>query len=302
MRNSAKFFLLLFFINISYLAAQQEKLDYFTYPGYSQENKEFTKFKKAKVKTRIRSAAFYDKNEKLPSKFTITEKLSFNKAGNPTKRIYYKYDGSINSQYLYKYDKNNKLIKMEVMDEFGNAALKREIKYTKNRDTLEIVSLNLQKSSSDTKKFYYDKNGKLTEKLFYDSKNNIYLKENYLYDGNNLTAVESFDGRGKKVSITNLMYNNSGNLEKKIIDNIEKQFSYDDKNRFVKEVENDKVRIYKYDDNNNIVDDQFFIEHNKRQFRVSFDYRKNGLVNQAIRYDGKDKKAFCTKFEYEYYK
>lgn len=302
MRNSAKFFLLLFFISISYLAAQQEKLGYFTYPGYSQENKEFIKFKKAKVKTRIRSATFYDKNEKLPSKFTITEKLSFNKAGNPTKRIYYKYDGSINSQYLYKYDKNNNLIKMEVLDEFGNAALRREIKYTKNRDTLGIVSLNLQKSSSDTKKFYYDKNRKLTEKLFYDYKNNIYLKENYIYNGSNLTAVESFDGNGKKVSNINLAYNNSGNLQKEIIDNLEKQFSYDDKDRLVKEVENDKIRMYKYDNNDNIIDDQFFIEHTKRQFRVSFEYQKNGLVNQAIRYDGKDKKAFCTKFEYEYYK
>lgn len=302
MHNSGKFLLLIFFISISFLAAQQEKLNYFTYQKYSQENHEFAKFKNAKVKTRIRSAAFYDKNEKLPSKFTVTERLTFNRAGDPTKRIYYKYDGSINSQYVYKYNKNNDLIKMEVLDEFGNTALRREIKYNKNRDTLENSSVNLQKSLSDTKKFYYDKKGNLIEKHFYDSKNNIYLKEIYIYTGDNLTAIELFDGSGKKISVTNLVYNNSGNLDKQIIDNTEKQFYYDDKNIFVKEVENDKIRIYKYDGSNNIVDDQFFIEHNKRQFRVSFEYQKNGLVNRAIRYDGKDKKAFCTKFEYEYYK
>lgn len=298
--KSSLFFVLLFASTIS--SIQINKYDFFTRQKFTFESVELSKIKKARVKIRKLYAAYYTKEEQLPAKKTLVEEIKFNKKGNPTEKIFYNSMGGIRTKYNYKYDKNEKLIEEETIDEYGNIAAKRKISYNSKNDTSRIEIYKARKALTEKKVFEYDSDGKLKQKLHYDTNDKIHTKEIYNYADGKLNSVEYYNGEGKKVNQIWLSYNGFGNMIEEKFPDYKKTFIYDSQNRLIRAEDREKIRLHKYDDRNNLIDDQFFIEKTKRQFKILFSYLKNGLADEAIRYDALDKKAFYSKYEYEYYK
>lgn len=294
------FFVFLFQNTIN--SFQLDKYDFFTRHKFTFEAAELSKIKDAKVKTRRLYSAYYMKDEQLPDKKTLVEEIKFNKKGNPTEKIFYNSMGGIRTKYNYKYDKNGNLIEEVIIDEYGNISAKREISYNSKNDTSKVVIFKARKSTTDKKVFEYYNDGKLKQKLHYDKNDAIYLKEIYTYKDSRLDNVEYFDPEGKSINKVVFSYNNAGNLTEEKFPDYRQTFTYDSRNRLIRSEEKDKIRLHKYDDKNNMIDDQYFIEKTKRQFKIIFSYLQNGLAKEAIRYDALDKKAFYSKYEYEYYK
>ncbi|MEW6196605.1 MAG: hypothetical protein AB1521_15770 [Bacteroidota bacterium] len=289
------------FLNTSSFS-QADKYDFFTRHKFTFEAIELSKIKNAKVKTRKLYSAYYMKDEQLPDKKTLVEEIKFNKKGNPTEKIFYNSMGGIRTKYNYKYDKNGNLIEEVIIDEYGNVSAKRDISYNSKNDTSKVVIFKARKSTTDKKVFEYYDDGKLKQKLYYDKNDQIYLKEIYTYKNDKLDNIEFFKPDGTSVNKVVFSYNKAGNLAEEKFPQYQQTFTYDNRNRLIRSEGRDKVRLHKYDDNNNMIDDQYFIEKTRRQFKIVFSYFKNGLANEAIRYDALDKKAFYSKYEYEYYK
>jgi len=277
----------------------QQQFDYFTRQSFTQENIEFQKIEKSKIKNRKLYSAYYGRNGNLPPEKTLVEEINF-KDGLPVEKLHYNSYGEIRSKYDYTYNKNNNMIKEEIYNEYDNIIFRKEISYTSNRDTNEVVLSNIRKKGKEIRKFSYDSMNRLIGINNYNSNDKIYLSQKFIYKGDKLTSIEFLDGDGKKFEESVFTYNKIGNLLSETNNNITKKYIYDDKDRLIR-VESNKgdIRIYKYNDKNFIVDDQFFIEHNKRQFRLVFNYLKNGLAGEVIRYDSDDKKAFYSKYTYE---
>ncbi len=301
MRIKAPLIFALIFVSII-SGIQVEKYDFFTRQKFSFESFELKKIKDAKVKVRKMYSAYYNKDQKLPDKLTLVEEIIFNTLGNPIEKNHFNSLGGIRTKYEYEYDKMNRLITEVVIDDYGNISNRKEITYNANNDTAQIVIHRSRKSESKKKVFEYYDDAKLKQIRHYDHNDKLYVKELYKYKNGKLESVDYYNSDQKRINKVEFIYNKYGSIiEEKFID-YKKTFTYDNKNRLIKADDRNKIRLYKYDDMNNIIDDQYFIEKTKRQFKLIFSYLKNGLANDVIRYDALDRKAFYSKYEYEYYK
>ena len=278
----------------------QQKYDFFTRQSFTQEEGELHKIRNLKIKKRKLYSAYYNKNEVLPAKKTLVEEIDFNGKGLPSEKKYYNWYNAVNTRYEYKYNKYSDLIMEEVYNGSNNIIFRKEISYTPNRDTSEIVVTNLKMKGKEKSAYSYDEQKRLQKITRYDTEGKVYLTQNFSYENNNLKSILFKDGNGKKIEEVGFTYNEFGSLKTEVQNNIVKKYIYDDKNRLVR-VESNKgdIRIYKYNNQNYIVDDQFFIEFKKRQFKLVFSYLKNGLTDEVIRYDPDDKKVFYSKYTYE---
>ena len=297
-----KFFYLLFLFLLYYNTSFciQQKYDFFTRQSYTQEDGELQKIRKLKINKRFLYSAYYNKKEELPARLSLVEEIDFNKDGLPSEKKYFNWYNTVNTRYVYEYNNYNDLVKEEVYNESNNIIFRKEISYDASRDTSEIVVTNIKRKGKEKSTYNYKTKGMLSNITRYDSDGKVYLVQNFTYDNNKLKSIVFFDGNRKKLEEVEFTYNQFGSFETEKQNNLVKKYIYDNKNRLVRvESNNGDIRIYKYNDKNFIVDDQFFLEFKKRQFRLVFSYLKNGLTDEVIRYDPDDKKAFYSKYTYE---
>lgn len=280
---------------------QTKTYNYFTRWKQNVEERQIEKLKELKVEYRERYAAFYKGDGSLPEKLTLVEELGFDKEGNLFERVIFDSYGGVKSKYDFIYSSDNDLVSEELSNQSGNILHRKEIKYNQNRDTLEVNFTSQRKLRNSKRLFNYDEHGKLASKIFYDSKDVVYLREEYTYKNNNLDMLEFYTINNTVHSRVRFEYNSKGDIVKEIQDGIEKFHYYDEKGRLTKVESRDTKRIYEYDENDNIIEDQFFIEKDKRQFRFTYKYTPEGLLSEFIRYDAKDVKMSYTKFEYTFF-
>jgi len=290
----------LLFLTSSILFSGNKPYNYFTRWSFTVDEQQFQRIKEQKVEIRERFSAFYKGDGSLPDELTFVEELAFDRNGNLYEKLILDASGGIRSKYNFVYDENNNLLSEELSNRNGNVLHRREIKYTENNDTLEVNFLSQRNLRNYRKVFNYNDDNQLISKLYYDSKDELFLKEEFTYLGNHLSVLEIYLRNALHDRIE-FYYNEKGNIVKEIENGIEKNYYYDEKDRLVK-VESIKMkRFYEYDENDNIIDEQFYIENDQRQFRITFSYYENGLLNELIRYDATDTKIFYTKFEYIFF-
>lgn len=270
-----------------------------------QSVKEIEKAKKLKVKTRIRHAAFYNAQGKLPNKMTLTEKTFFDKNGLRKEQIRYTSLGKIDLRYTFKYDNFGRIIRMDVYDGANKLIGKKESKYDINGNEVERILFDEERGGPAKMLFKYDNEKNLIEiKNFNDKGELINIFKN-VWEKGKLVNSEIEDNNGKVIVKTHFVYDNNGNLIKEEVNESSQyviSYKYDSKGNLI-EISNPQTKRYMtYNQNNDLVEDKLYSSNGSRQYRVTFNYLKNGLQNEEIRYDNSDNPVFYGKYTYEFYK
>ncbi len=292
-----RFFLFIFFITSTIFSQPIQKLDYFSRQSFTHEDFELNKIKTLKIENRKRYSAYYTKDQKLPEKKTLVEEVKF-KNGLPVEKIYYDSYGRIRNRIEYKYDKKNNLITEEAYNEYDNIISRREITYNSQNDTSEVVKIFNRRSKNEKKQFLYDDQNRLITIKHFDQNDKIFLNQNFIYEKGQLKFLRITNAEDVMVNESEFFYNKAGNLTAEKQNGREKKYIYDEKNRLIKVEFGNELRVYKYNDRNYFEDDRFYLN-SKRQYRLTFTYAKNGLVDEVIRYDSEDVKVFYSKFIYK---
>ena len=292
-----RFFLFIFFITSTVFSQPIQKLDYFSRQSFTHEDFEVNKIKTLKIENRKRYSAYYTKDQKLPEKKTLVEEVKF-KNGLPVEKIYYDSYGRIRNRTEYKYDKMNNLITEEAYNEYDNIISRREITYNSQNDTSEVVKIFNRRSKNEKKQFLYDDQNRLITIKHFDQNDKIFLNQNFIYEKGQLKFLRITNAEDVMVNESEFFYNKAGNLTAEKQNGREKKYIYDEKNRLIKVEFGNELRVYKYNDRNYFEDDRFYLN-SKRQYRLTFTYAKNGLVDEVIRYDSEDVKVFYSKFIYK---
>ncbi len=267
--------------------------------------KEIEKAKKLKVKTRYRYAAFYNAQGKLPKQLTLTEKTFFDKNGLRKEQIRYTSLGKIDLRYTFYYDNLGRQIKMVVYDPSNKLVGKKESKYDFNGNEVERILLDQERGNPSKMIFKYDNENKLIEtKNFNDKGELINLFKNFWENGKlNYSQIE--DKNGRIIVKTYFTYDNSGKVIKEEVTESSPytiNYKYDLNGNLI-EISNPQTKRYmSYNQNNDLIEDRLFSSDGLRQYKITFNYLKNGLQNEEIRYDNSDNPVFYGKYKYEYFK
>lgn len=295
------FLITVFLFSTTIINSTERKVyNFFTRWGFTVEEQQNIRLKQMKVKYRDRYSDFYRGDGTLPDSLTLVEELSFDTNGNLYERIILDSYGGIRSKYDFVYDSNNDCISEELSNRSGNVLHRREIKYNSNRDTSEVIYIAQRISRNSKRVFNYDDNNRLTSKLHYDSKDEQFLREEYIYVNGNLSVLEFYNKENNMHHQVSFEYNDRGDIIKETEYGIDKIYYYNEDGQLHKVESTQIKRLYLYDEKGNIIDEQFFVD-NLRQFRLTFSYLDNGLLNEIIRYDANDTKMFYSKFNYIFF-
>ncbi|MCX7874657.1 MAG: RHS repeat protein [Melioribacteraceae bacterium] len=270
-----------------------------------QSVKEIEKAKKNKVKTRLRYAAFYNSQGKLPAKKTLTEKTIFDKNGFRKEQIRYTSLGEIDLRYTFSYDNLGRIIKMEVYDSSNKLIGKKESKYDFKGNEIERILFDQERGGPSKMIFKYDNDNNLVETKNYNDKGEIINVFKNHWENGILKDSRIEDNDGNIVVKTQFVYDNKGRLIREDVSeasNYSINYKYDSNGNLI-EISNPKSKRYmNYNQNNDLIEDKLYSSDGSRQYRITFNYLKNGLQNEEIRYDNADKPAFYGKYSYEFYK
>lgn len=247
----------------------------------------------------------------------LLEKISFDDNGNIT----------IEENYLYKEEKSNNDSK-EIDNLKNRLDLKRKEKIPKQYIT------NIKKQ-----KFIYNKLGdKIREECYYNDK--LKYEINYLYDTlQNMVEEKSkkynmkgvpisrdvytslkykkkyrYDGTGGLKEV--LYYSKGGNLESKEKYNVDtmklrldiisvqknnkedilNSYFFDNNARLIK---HDNV-IYKYDNKNNIIEECYINDYNKKLWKIIYEYNENNDIIKYTEYNNDGSIKYNFKYSYNY--
>jgi len=292
-----RFILFFFLISYNIFGQPVHKIDYFSRLNFTQEDFELNKIKNLKIKNRKRYSAYYTRDQKLPDKKTLVEEINF-KNGVPVEKIFYNSHGGVRSKILYEYDKKNRLISEENHNEFGNIVYRRTVNYNPQNDTSEVSIIYNSRSKNERRQFLYDDSNVLVSIKHFDQNDRNFMTQKFIYENKKLKFLHILNAEGSVVNESEFVYNNEGNLTVEKQNGLEKKYIYDEKGRLIRVEFNNEKRIYKYNNSNYFEDDRFYMN-GRRQFRLTFSYLKNGLVDEIIRYDSEDVKNFYSKYTYK---
>ena len=236
--------------------------------------------KSKNLKGNIKSVTYY-KTIYPSSETDITEnKLEesvleeFNTNGDLLKKIYFGDDGAITDEFINKYDKNNNLVRSDVL---------KNGKYIRG---FEIIINNEERTLLLT---WYDENKKITSSEIY----------NYDNKGNRIKITE-FNASSKISAQIDYMYDKHGNSTQSITTN-------------PRNGKKSKT-LYKYNSLNLKTEIQMFNEKEERTFKTANQYDKSGNLTAEIRFnddgsekskivytynDNNDKESRITKYEFQ---
>lgn len=270
-----------------------------------QAVKEIEKAKQAKVKTRLRYAAFYNVNGKLPAKKTLVEKVTFLKNGLRKEQIRYSSLGKIDLRYVFSYDNLGRIIKMEVFDSSKRLVGKKESKYDYKGNEIERTLFDIERGGPSKMLFKYDNNNNIIETKNLNDKGEIINVFKNVWEKGFLKNSSIEDKDGRVIVKTNFVYDNNGRvIKEEVTENTPYLINYKyDNNGNLIEISNPQTKRYMtYNKNNDLIEDKLYSSDGARQYRITFNYLKNGLQNEEIRYDNSDSPVFYGKYTYEYYK
>lgn len=270
-----------------------------------QATKEIEKAKNLKVKTRLRYAAFYNSQGKLPAKKTLTEKVTFDKNGFRKEVIRYTSLGKIDLKYSFKFDSKGRILKMEVRSGSNQLVGKRESVYDKNGNEIQRNLLDVEHGGPSKMIFTYDKENNLIETKNYNNKNEVINIFKNIWEKGKLINSSIVDNNGKTIVKTHFVYDDNGKIIKEEVSesaNYSITYKYDSKGNLIEVTNPQTKRIMTYNQNNDLVEDKLYSNDGARQYRITFSYLKNGLQDEETRYDNSDRPAFNGKYVYEFYK
>jgi YD repeat-containing protein len=267
--------------------------------------KEIEKAKKIKVKTRFRYAAFYNAQGKLPKKLTLTEKTFFDKNGLRKEQIRYTSLGKIDLRYTFKYDNLGRIIRMDVYNASNKLIGKKESKYDLSGNEVERILFDQERGTPSKMIFKYDKENNLIETRNFNDKGELINIFKNFWDNGKLINSQIENKDGKIIVKTHFTYDNNGKVIKEEVTESSPytiNYKYDSNGNLI-EIANPQTKRYmSYNQNNDLIEDKLYSSDGSRQYRITFNYLKNGLQNEEIRYDNSDNPVFYGKYKYEYFK
>lgn len=234
-------------------------------------------------------------------------KMVFDKKSNLLEKSTYNSDLSLNTKFVYTYNKKGELIEMIEYTEYGNhrvtykyenSYVVEERIYHYDGDSNLIAKWNnkyngnnylIKRSGSKYYWIYeYDENNNKIEESYYSSDGELDIKLTYKYDTKRNLIEES-------------TYNSNGSLERKLT------YIYDDNNYKVEESwlfpnNNENLKfVHNYDDKGNLI--KTFISGSKGNTVLTYKYEfdEKGNWTQKITFENDVPKYFYER-EYEYFK
>jgi len=271
----------------------------------TQDEKEFEKIKKLRVKTRTKFTGAYLVIDKIPTDLKIDTKESFNKKGLITQMLNYNAYGKVEASYNFYYDSKENPIKATSTASKGRSNLQLS-KYDSRGNEIERRLIESGRRKSETKSvFKYNKEGDLI------------VTENYT--NGKLTDVQTISYKNGKRDTTIIKdpagnagfyimpeFDSTGKPIREIRKNTEASlvftYKYDTKGNLIEMIDNESKRNYTFDDNNNVTEYKMYLLDGRRQIRLKYNYNSRGLQSDITRFDNTEKPIVYTKFEYEYYK
>lgn len=267
--------------------------------------KELEKAKKLKVKTRFRYAAFYNAQGKLPKKLVLTEKTYFDKNGLRKEQIRFTSLGKVDLRYTFKYDNFGRIIKMEVYNASNNLVGKKESKYDLNGNEIERILVDQERGNPSKMIFNYDNENRLIETKNFNDKGELINLFKNAWNNDKLVNSQIENNDGKIIVKTHFTYDKNGKVIKEEVTESSSytiNYKYDTQGNLI-EISNPQTKRYMtYDKNNDLIEDKLYSIDGSRQYRITFNYLKNGLQNEEIRYDNSDNPVFYGKYKYEFFK
>lgn len=152
----------------------------------------------------IRTVTSKVTNTNKPEKcFTLTQKLD--KKGNLIEEIKIDNEGKIVEHNVMVYEKNKKTTMR--IDPQGNTISSEIVIKNKDGKTIETISENLLKQRKESRKYVFDKWGKLEKEEWIDAHNKIERTKKYYYDSEGLLIKQvSLDETGKIIFQREISY------------------------------------------------------------------------------------------------
>lgn len=271
----------------------------------TQDQKEFDKIKKLKVKTRTKIVSTYVMDGKKRLEGRIDTKEYFNKKGLLTKIDEYNVYNKVETSTLFYYDAKGNPTKAIMTQDDGTTRLQLS-KYDSRGNEIERSAVQKGRHPYDVKTVLkYDKNNNLIEINNYSDDKLTDKKFNTYNNGKRISSVVKDENENTIVTMTP-EYNSSGKIIKETNSNTKGSFdflySYDETGNLIGVVSNETKGEYSYDNKSNVVEQKVFLLDGRRQLRLTFVYDSNGLQTEVVRYDNLERPTVHTKFEYEYYK
>jgi len=271
-----------------------------------QSEKELNKAKASFVKVRKKYAAIYLPDGSLPLEKTLVEELHFDENGIRTELIRYRSTGLVDMVYLFEHDSLGNLTMIETQNATGLLLNRTEFKFdSKGNEITKIIIDGKNAGELKTTTKYDDTNNPIEVNVF-DLRGNLFSTQTLEYKNDILIKSITKSSQGIIVLESVFEYDENGNLIKEL--RMEQKHElvfihkYDEMGRVIESISPETKRIYDYNSNGDLIEDKLFFTDGSRQFRVTFNYSKIGLMNEEIRYSNDETPAFYTKYEYEFYK
>ncbi len=273
-----------------------------------QEDKEYRKAKKFKVKDRKTISHFYTKKGKVSPKGYLVEEVKFDSLGNLIAHIFYASDGTIDRKFLYEYDDKGNQIKKESYDFRGVLRYQKISEYDEYGNEIFAKEFNAKTQKYNTVIFDYDSAGNLLQKTKFDPDDNVIQKAVFKYDKDgHLIYSAAFNKKGQKYSETMFKYDSLGNkvLETLLIPGMSpkfKRFKYDERGNLIFIDGGYFSQKFAYNKDNDEILEELFDKDGYLQQKFTTDYDDRGLMIERIRYDGQNRPALYIEYKYEFYK
>jgi YD repeat-containing protein len=271
-----------------------------------QSEKELSKAKNSFVKVRKKYAAIYLPNGVLPAEKTLVEELYFDEKGLRTELMRYRNSGLVDLIYLFEHDSLGHLTMMETQNASGQILNRTEFKYDSKGNEIEKIINDGKKTGELKTTTKYDESNNPIEVTTFDLRGNLFSSQVLEYKNDILIKSVTKSSQGIIVLESVFEYDENGNLIKELRKEQNNElvfiYKYDEMGRLIEALSPETKRVYDYNSNGDLVEDKLFFSDGSRQFRVTFNYTKNGLMNEEIRYSNDETPAFYSKYEYEFNK
>ena len=277
------------------------------YTRLKQEDKEYRKAKKFKVKDRKTFSHFYTRKGKISPRGFLVEEVKFDSVGNLTAHIFYESDGSIDRKFLYYYDDKGNQIKKESYDWRNTLRYQKISEDDKYGNEIFAKELNVKTGKYNKIFFDYDTAGNLLQKIKYSPDDEVLQKVVFQYDKNgNVVYSAYFNEQGKKYSETRFKYDSLGNKieEMMIIPGTTpkyKHFKYDERGNLIFIDGGYFSQKFAYNKDNDEILEELFDRDGYLQQKFTTDYDDRGLMSERFRYDGQNRPALYIEYKYEFY-